>query len=119
MISKSEKKLPWYIILHIIILFSSLSGVLSKLASGAAFLSPKFILLYGGIICVLGVYAIAWQQVLKHIPLTTAFCNKAVNIIWGIIWGCLLFKETLKWNMIAGSVIVIIGVIIVVKSDEH
>lgn len=69
-------------------------------------------------IAILGVYAIAWQQIIKHIPLTTAFCNKAVGIVWGIMWGALIFKEAIKWNMILGAVIVIAGVIIVVTADE-
>ena len=109
----------WYVILHMLLLFLSLSGVFSKLASKEQFLSLKFILFYTCIIGILGVYAVIWQQVLKHIPLTTAFCNKAVGIIWGIVWGALIFKEQVKINMIIGAVIVIIGVIIVVKADEQ
>ena len=116
---KKKSNLIYYIVLHILLLFYSFSGVCSKFASGEKFLSFKFILLYGGIIAILGVYAIVWQQILKHIPLTTAFCNKAVGIIWGIVWGFLIFKEAVKWNMLVGAVIVIIGVIIVVKSDEE
>ena len=72
---------------------------------------------YAGVIAVLAIYALAWQQILKHIPLTTAFCNKAIGIIWGIMWGALIFKEQIKVNMIIGAIIVIIGVIVVVKSD--
>jgi drug/metabolite transporter (DMT)-like permease len=64
------------------------------------------------------VYAVVWQQLLKHLNLTTAFCNKAVNIIWGLLWGFIIFKESISWNMILGAVIVIVGVITVVKSDE-
>lgn len=107
-----------YIILHILLLGVSFTGVCSKLAAGEEFLSFKFILFYGLMMLILGIYAIVWQQLLKYIPLTTAFCNKAVGIIWGMIWGVLLFSETIKWNMIVGAVIVIVGVIIVVKADE-
>ena len=88
------------------------------MASTQPFLSLRFCLCYGGMIAILGVYAIAWQQIIKHIPLTTAFCNKAVGIVWGIMWGALIFKEAIKWNMILGAVIVIAGVIIVVTADE-
>ena len=68
-------------------------------------------------ILALGIYAIVWQQLLKHISLTTAFCNKAVTIIWGMLWGVLIFSETITWNMIVGAVIVIAGVVMVVKAD--
>ena len=88
------------------------------MASTQPFLSLRFCLCYGGMIAILGIYAIAWQQIIKHIPLTTAFCNKAVEIVWGILWGVLIFKEAIKWNMILGAVIVIAGVIIVVTADE-
>ena len=88
------------------------------MASTQPFLSLRFCLCYGGMIAILGVYAIAWQQIIKHMPLTTAFCNKAVEIVWGILWGFLIFKEAIKWNMILGAVIVIAGVIIVVTADE-
>lgn len=114
-----NSNLKYYLLLHMLLAVYSTGGIFSKLASGEKFLSLKFCILYSGVIFVLGIYAIVWQQILKHIPLTTAFCNKAVSIIWGIIWGALIFKEAVKWNMILGAAIVIIGVIIVVKSDEQ
>lgn len=107
-----------YILLHIVILQSSFSGVLSKYASGYEFLSFHFLLFYGLMIVNLGVYAILWQQIIKKIPLTTAFCNKSVSIIWGMLFGAFLFQEVITWNMIVGAVIVVAGVILVVKSDE-
>lgn len=116
MISKSKTK--YYIFLHIELFVFSLSGVCSKLAAQNEFLSFKFIFWYALVIANLGVYAIVWQQIIKHLPLTTAYANKAVTIIWGIMWGILIFHEQLKWNMVLGAIIVIIGVILVVKSDE-
>ena len=32
-------------------------------------------------------YAFGWQQVIKHLPLTTAYANKAVTVVWGILLG--------------------------------
>lgn len=111
-------KSKYFLLLHILVFVYSFSGVCSKIAANQEFLSLKFCLCYAGVIAILGVYAIVWQQVLKHIELTTAFCNKSAEMIWGILWGTLFFKEAIKWNMILGAVIVIIGVIIVVTSDE-
>ena len=59
-----------------------------------------------------------WQQVLKRMPLTVAFANKAVVIIWGIVWGMLFFGETLRISMVVGSVIIIAGIYLVVSDDE-
>ena len=113
---KSNAK--FYVLLHILLGIYSLSGVCSKLAGEQEFLSLGFCFYYGLIILNLFIYAVVWQQLLKHLNLTTAFCNKAVNIIWGLLWGFIIFKESISWNMILGAVIVIAGVIIVVKSDE-
>lgn len=113
-----KEKTRYFVLLHILLLFNSFCGVCSKMAAKEEFLSFRFIMIYGVMICILGIYAIFWQQILKHIPLTTAFCNKSVSVIWGILWGVLIFKETVKWNMLLGAAIVICGVITVVTSDE-
>lgn len=110
-------QLLYYIILHIELILFSLGGVCSKSAAQHDFLSFWFIFFYGLVILNLGIYAIVWQQIIKKLPLNTAYSNKAVTIAWGILWGFLFFKETIKWNMILGAVIVIIGVIIVVRAD--
>ena len=113
-----KNKILWYIVLHIVVLCYSTGGIFSKLASKELFLSSKFCLCYVIVIMILGIYAIVWQQILKHFALTTAFCNKAISVIWGMMWGLLFFHETIKINMIIGAVIVMIGVIMVVKADE-
>ena len=74
---------------------------------------------YGLVILNLGVYAIVWQQIIKKIPLNTAYSNKAITVVWGILWGYLFFQEQIKWNMIVGALIVIAGVIVVVMADEQ
>lgn len=68
----------------------------------------------------LGFYAILWQQVLKRMPLNTAFSNKGITIIWGIIWGKLVFNESINIGMIIGAIIVICGIVIMMykKEDE-
>lgn len=115
---KKTDRTKYFILLHILLFIYSFASVCSKVAAGFPFLSIEFCFFYGLIILNLMVYALVWQQIIKHLPLTTAFCNKAVNIIWGILWGLLFFGETVSWNMIVGAVIVMVGVIIVVMSDE-
>ena len=96
--------------LHVLLLIYSFSGVLSKNASMQEFMSVPFILLYGGTIVILGVYALGWQQIIKRLPLTLAFTNKAVTVVWGIVWGALLFGEQITVPMIIGGALVIAGV---------
>ena len=116
--NKSDSKVKNYIFLHILLFVFSFCGVFSKLAASHDFLSLEFCLFYGISILILGIYALLWQQVLKRFSLTTAFLNKAVTIVWGIIWGAIFFNEPVKITMIIGAIIVFIGVSLVVMSDE-
>ena len=105
--------------LHCLLLVYSFSDIASKLASEKEFLSFEFLFLYGTVIVLLGLYAVFWQQILKKIPLITAYANKSVTIIWGMIFGALIFKEQITWNQILGAVIIIIGVYFVVLEDAE
>ena len=88
------------------------------MAAGYDFLSVKFCLCYGGLILILGIYAICWQQIIKRIPLTLAYANKAVTVIWGMIWGVLFFGENITVTKVIGAVIVIAGVILYSLEDN-
>ncbi|SOC03761.1 DMT family transporter [Pseudobutyrivibrio ruminis] len=111
--------IKWFAILHVIILIFSVNSICSKFASQNQFLSPKWILFYGIVICILGFYAIAWQQVLKHLPLITTYANKAATTIWGLIWGFVVFGEQITLQKVIGAIVVIIGVYLVVSGDEE
>ena len=58
-------------------------------------------------VALLGVYALGWQQVLRHIPLSAAYANKAVTVVWGCVWGLLLFREQLTPGKLAGGALVL------------
>ena len=105
--------------LNILLMFFSLGGIFSKLASKQPFLSLKFILCYGALLFIMFVYAIGWQQIIKRLPLTMAYANRAVTIVWGIIWGLLFFNEKLNVGKIIGAVIVIAGVLLYVTESEE
>lgn len=113
-----KSKLKVIFALHILLLVFSLSGICSKLASNEEFLSFRFCMYYGFIILILGVYAIGWQQIIKRLPLTTAYANKAVTVIWGLIWGALLFSEQITIGKIIGAALVIAGVVMYVTAPE-
>lgn len=114
---KNEGSFKWFIALHGIFMLYSLGGVFSKLAAGTVFLSLNFCVLYGVVLLLLFIYAMIWQQLLKHIPLTTAFANKAVTTIWGLIWGKLFFHETITIGKMVGAAIVIVGIVLYARSD--
>ena len=93
-------KINKYVLLHLLLVLFSFCAVFSKLAAQNEFLSLKFIILYGKAILILGIYAILWQQILKKFDLTTAFFNKAVVVIWGMLWGAIFFQEKITIKMI-------------------
>lgn len=118
-VMKTNNQVKYLIFLHIMLLVSSITGIISKLASQQKFLSFKFIVLYCFMILILGIYAIGWQQVIKRLPLTIAYTNKAVTVIWGIVFGKLFFDETITVKQIIGAVIIIIGIVLFVKADKE
>ena len=118
-IAKKDKKsfIKNIIILQVIILIYTLSTVTAKFASQEEFLSFKFIMLYGLEICILGVYAILWQQIIKKFEILVAYANRAMSLLWSIVWAIVFFGEQITLKNIIGVIIVIIGTIIV-NSDE-
>lgn len=109
-----ESKKKSYALLGIALLLFSFNSACGKAASAYPFLSLKFVGFYGtGILC-LGVYAILWQQVLKHMDLSAAYSAKPVALLLSMLWGILLFHEPFKWNMAVGAVVILAGIRIVV-----
>lgn len=104
--------------LHCLLVLMSLSGVMSKFAARFEFMSVGFVLCYGAMVVLLGVYALGWQQVIKRIPLTTAYANRAVTVLWGIVWGALLFHEGVNPLKIAGALVVLFGVVLYAVADN-
>lgn len=106
------------LILQGIIAIYTLSTVVAKFASGKEFLSFEFVLFYGLEIFILGIYAILWQQIIKRFEISIAYANKAMSLLWSIVWAIIFFHETITIKNIIGVVIVIIGTIIVNKDDK-
>lgn len=104
--------------LHVLLAMYSFGGVFSKLASAEPFLSSKFILFYACVIAILGIYAIGWQQIIKRMPLTTAFANKAVCTIWGSVWGILLFGESISVGKVIGIILIVLGIVLFATEKE-
>ena len=98
--------------LHLLLALYSVSSVCSKLAAGTAFPGWRFLCFYGLVLAILGVYAIGWQQVIKRMPLTTAYANKAATIVWGIVFGAVVFGERLTPLMLVGAAVIVCGIVL-------
>lgn len=118
---KLKKKITIKDILFLqgIVMIYTLSSVAAKYASGTEFLSTSFIWLYGLEIALLGVYAILWQQVIKKMDLSIAYANRAIALLWSMIWAVLFFRESITKENIIGVMIVIVGTIIVNSDGDE
>lgn len=111
------KKYKYIFLLHLLLAVYSMSGIASKHAARQEFLSVPFCLFYGIVVLALFFYAVFWQQLIKKLPLITAYANKAVTVVWGIVWGVLFFDEQLSIMKIIGAAVIVIGVYIVVSGE--
>ena len=89
-----------FLLLHISLLCSSLSGVCSKMASRYTdnIFSLQFIFWFGLVFVIMFGYAIIWQR---------------------IIWGKLIFDEKVTWNMLLGACIIFAGIYFVTSGDRE
>lgn len=111
-----KKKIGQYLFLHTVLLLYSVANILSKTAS--SYNGLLFIVFYVGVLISQVLYAILWQQVLKRFDLTVAFANKGIVVIWGLVWGCLLFGESVTWNKIVGAIIIIVGILLIAGEND-
>ena len=101
----------WLAGLLLVFLVYSSANIFMKLSSsGDNLIATLFFLVcaFG----VLGIYAILWQQILKHVSLTTAFMFKSITVIYGMLFAAMLFKEHITMNNMIGAVLIITGIII-------
>lgn len=115
----SNTKLFSFLFMHIAFLVYTLYPLLGKFATHYEMLSFQFVALYCVVFAILFLYAILWQQVLKRIPLTTAIANKSITIVWGMIFGLLLFGEGISLKMLIGAVLILSGIFILSTEKEN
>lgn len=100
-----------------IYLIFSLSSVFMKLASSSEDLIMKSIFFCLSI-GTLGIFSILWQLLLKNIDLMKAYIFKSTTIIWSLIYGIIIFKESISINMIIGIIITMVGMIIIIRGGN-
>lgn len=100
------------LILQLIIMIYTFSSICAKLASGQETLFR--LLLFTGLefLC-LAVYAILWQQAIKKFDLSVAYANRAMVLLWSMIWAVLVFHDTITLKNILGVALVIAGTFVI------
>lgn len=104
-----EKKRNVYIFALLAIVIESFSSAILKMAGQYPLFSANYLLWFALAIVVMGIYAVAWQLVLEHLPLSTAYMRKGITYILIFVWAVVLFHETITTQQIVGIIVIIIG----------
>ena len=109
-----KKKVHFFdiILLQMVVVIYSINTVIAKFVSDQPFLSFKFIMLYLLEFAVLGIYAVFWQQMIKRFELSIAYANKAMTLLWSLLWSVLIFRDSVTPAKVVGVLLVIAGTII-------
>ena len=110
---KEKLRLKDILVLQAVIMIYTLSSVMAKLASGEEPLSAPFLLFYLIELLVLGIYALLWQQMIKRFELSVAYTNRAMALLWSMLWAVVLFHDRVTVKNVAGVALVIVGTLIV------
>lgn len=92
------------------------TSIFTKMASAQEVMSLQWITWIVGAVGVMGIYALCWQQVLKHIELSTAYMFKGTSLIFILLISTLLFGEIITLKNVIGSVIIITGIVLYAKA---
>ena len=47
-----------------------------------------------------------------------AFANKAVTLVWSMVFGALLFHEQIRLNQVIGCTLAVLGVVLFVQPEK-
>lgn len=97
------------LVLQIVIAIYTLSTVMAKQASGQPLFSVGFFGFYGAELLILGIYALLWQQMIKKFELSVAYTNRAMALLWSLIWAVVIFKDNITVKNVIGVALVIAG----------
>lgn len=111
--AKGNKTDFWqWVLLQGIVAIYTVSSVMAKFASGAQSLEAMVMFL-GLDFLFLAVYALCWQQMIKRLPLSVAYANRAMALLWSALWARWIFGEQIGKKQIAAILLVILGTWIV------
>ena len=103
--------------LHALFLLYALVVLSQNLASEETFPTIRSIIFYGVMLFLLVIYSLFWQQILKLFPLSIAYSNRSIVILWAALIGALFFSEKIGINNFIGAIIIVAGVYIMMKKS--
>lgn len=112
-----KKRKNVYLFALIAIIVESFSSVCLKYAGNYSMFSVGYIVYFMNAIVILGIYAVMWQIILEHLPLTTAYLRKGISYIIAYLWAFLFFHEKISIMQWIGTLIIFAGMFIS-QSDQ-
>lgn len=104
------------LILHFNIMLFSLTGIFSKFTANSVNENGIFSLctfVFAGLMLInCAIYALFWQQNLKHFDVNVAYAHRSVYNIWSLIWAVLIFFERITVGNVLGTVLIIRGILV-------
>lgn len=106
------------ILLQAIIVIYTFSGIMAKFASAGETIE-KMVLFLGLDFMFLGIYAVCWQQMIKIFPLSVAYANRAMALLWSAVWAKIIFREEIGFQQMIGIMFVILGTLVINTEKEE
>ena len=104
-----------YIVIVLSFALYSCTSIFMRYAAAYPFLSWQYITMLCCSFFVLGVYAIIWQQIIKHVEISIAYMFKGCSLIFTMLYAWILFGEQITLYNGIGAAVVIGGIVLYAK----
>ena len=117
MLRKMNNTVSWKQIISLLVVFLlySFEPIAAKYTSQQELFSGTFWFGLCVIFGVLGLYAILWQQLLKHIPLSTAYMFRGSTLIYVLILSVILLGDSITVFNCIGALMIVTGIALYAK----
>ena len=99
-----------YIVLVLVYLFYASISLVMKYTGLQTPLSLSFCLGFVALVGTLGIYALAWQQILKRIDLGTAYMFKGISLFFIMLLLALCYREPITPMKLLATGIIVVGI---------
>ena len=107
-----------YISLVIVYLFYAGISVIMKYTGLQQPLTIEWCVGFVLLVATLGVYAIAWQQILKHIEMGVAYMFKGLSLFFIMVLLAICYDEPITPMKLLATGIIMVGIALYAKSNE-
>lgn len=108
-----KQKIKNILMMQGVVIIYTFSGIMSKNASSNGDNPVRFLFFFGMELVILAVYAVLWQQMIKHFEISVAYANRSMAVLWSMLWAVIFFHDKITFANIIGILLVILGTVII------